>query len=292
MTDSQSPGANVPSNEKPDTKGFIPGDDTWTQFRNIYSILTGKMSNEGIEQFRVARDTRNEEADCKRCEDQRDYLLQFSESIVYGLPGPDTDPVIFYQGPTIRFLSESIQQLGGDLHNHNIYCRRCTDRKGGGFDPEYGILICANEMKDQGHLEDTMAHEMVHAFDHLRFKVNWSDNLRHAACTEVCLICVILARQSPLIPFRFELVHSAGSADGRASSSEEGSGSSRSSTKSALGEELFSLFEHGRPARMKPMPQGSSMKSGIAVSGTPGHLMRSTDNTCHAAFTCSLSPFV
>lgn len=89
------------------------------------------------------------------------------------------------KGPTIRFLSESIKQLGGDLHNNNIHCRRCTDRKGGGFDPEYGILICANEMKDQGHLEDTMAHEMVHAFDHLRFKVNWSDNLRHAACTEV-----------------------------------------------------------------------------------------------------------
>ncbi|KAJ5365039.1 hypothetical protein N7517_007925 [Penicillium concentricum] len=165
MTNSQSPGATAPSNVKPDTTGFLPGDDTWTQFRNIYSILTGKMSNEGVEKFRVARDTRNEEADCKRCEDQRDYLLQYS--------------------PTIRFLSESIQQLGGDLHSHNIYCRRCTDRKGGGFDPEYGILICANEMKDQGHLEDTMAHEMVHAFDHLRFKVNWSDNLRHAACTEI-----------------------------------------------------------------------------------------------------------
>jgi hypothetical protein len=79
MTDSQSPGAAAPSNSKPDTTGFIPGDDTWTQFRNIYSILTGKMSNEGIEQFRVARDDRNEAADCKRCEDQRDYLLQYSE---------------------------------------------------------------------------------------------------------------------------------------------------------------------------------------------------------------------
>ena len=41
-------------------------------------------------------------------------------------------------------------------------------------------------MKDQGHLEDTMAHEMVHAYDHLRFKVDWTNNLRHAACTEVC----------------------------------------------------------------------------------------------------------
>ena len=27
--------------------------------------------------------------------------------------------------------------------------------------------------------------EMVHAYDHLRFKVNWENNLRHAACTEI-----------------------------------------------------------------------------------------------------------
>lgn len=78
MSDSQSPGATASSNGKPDT-GFIPGDDTWAQFRNIYRILTGKMSSEGIEQFRVARDIRNETADCKRCDEQRDYLLQYSE---------------------------------------------------------------------------------------------------------------------------------------------------------------------------------------------------------------------
>lgn len=79
MPDSESPGATVPSDGKPNT-GFVPGDDMWTQFRNMYSILTGKMSAEGIEQFRVARDIRNEAADCKRCEEQRDYLLQYSEA--------------------------------------------------------------------------------------------------------------------------------------------------------------------------------------------------------------------
>ena len=26
---------------------------------------------------------------------------------------------------------------------------------------------------------------MVHAYDHLRFKVQWGDNLRHEACTEI-----------------------------------------------------------------------------------------------------------
>ncbi len=27
--------------------------------------------------------------------------------------------------------------------------------------------------------------EMVHAYDHLRFKVDWENDLRHAACTEI-----------------------------------------------------------------------------------------------------------
>ena len=58
-------------------------------------------------------------------------------------------------------------------------------RQGGGFSPDHGILLCANELRDRKHLEDTLAHEMVHAWDHLRWKIDWAD-LRHAACTEVC----------------------------------------------------------------------------------------------------------
>lgn len=139
-------------------------------------------------------------------------------------------------------------------------------------------------MKDQGHLEDTMAHEMVHAFDHLRFKVNWSDNLRHAACTEVCVTLVVSTCQLWLNWSRFELVRSAASADGRANSSEEGSGSLHNSTKSASGGEPSSLCEHAQLVKTKLMPQGSSMKSGTAVSETHAHLMRSTDDTItHAA---------
>jgi hypothetical protein len=147
------------------------------------------------------------------------------------------------KGPIIRYMSDSIRQLGGDLSSHNIYCRRCTNRKAGGFDPEYGILICANEMKDQGHLEDTMAHEMVHAYDHLRFKVDWTNNLRHAACTEVTMAslcgCPILADVEGLMANRFEPVHSVENVDGLESSSDAVSGSLHSNTKSVFDEGLF-----------------------------------------------------
>jgi inner membrane protease ATP23 len=69
-------------NQKPDnpeSTGFIPGEDAGTRWRNWYAILTGKMNEKGLEQYVQARDLRNEEADCKRCEKQRDYLLQFSK---------------------------------------------------------------------------------------------------------------------------------------------------------------------------------------------------------------------
>ena len=100
-------------------------------------------------------------------------------------------------------MRDKINQLGGDIHSGNVRCRRCTTSQSGGFDPDYGIQICANQLRNRGHLEDTMAHgvsrpfslysrlpltfriEMVHAYDHLRFKVEWENNLRHAACTEI-----------------------------------------------------------------------------------------------------------
>ena len=78
MAESRPSGVNPTPESSKDT-GYLPSDDAWTQWRNIFSILSGKMTPEGKEQYRVARDIRNEAADCKRCEDQRDYLLQYSE---------------------------------------------------------------------------------------------------------------------------------------------------------------------------------------------------------------------
>lgn len=101
-------------------------------------------------------------------------------------------------------MREKLNDLGGDINQQNIDCRRCHTFQSGGFDPVYGIRICTNNIRNQGHLEDTLAHgmserlalglghhdtnrglEMVHAYDHLRFKVDWENDLRHAACTEI-----------------------------------------------------------------------------------------------------------
>ncbi|KAI9777073.1 MAG: Mitochondrial inner membrane protease atp23 [Candelina submexicana] len=149
------------SGSNPNETGYYPGGDSWSQWRNVFGILSGQMTDEGKQQYKLAKDIQNEAADVKRCEKYRDYLFKYS--------------------PTIRFMRENIQQLQGDINETNVRCRRCAGRQSGGFDPDYGIMICANEIRDQGHFEDTLAHEMIHAYDHLRFKVKWKDDLRHAA---------------------------------------------------------------------------------------------------------------
>jgi inner membrane protease ATP23 len=153
------------------------GYDPASRWLNIFNILLSRMTDEGKDAFREDAYIRNEARDCARCEQWRDYLMEYS--------------------PIIRFMSKNISELNGKLDKSNVHCRRCPSllvegengertrvRQGGGFSPDHGILVCANEMRSQGHLEDTLAHEMVHAWDHVRWKVDWAD-LRHAACTEV-----------------------------------------------------------------------------------------------------------
>ncbi len=73
--------ADPPPKPSPKDTGYTPGDDTFTKWRNIFAVLSGSMTDEGKEQFRIDRDERNEASDCKRCEKQRDYLLQYSASL-------------------------------------------------------------------------------------------------------------------------------------------------------------------------------------------------------------------
>lgn len=139
---------------------------TWSSF---FSILTGSATRSEQDAYFRVKDGLNEEKDCARCDKDKEWLFKYS--------------------PVVRFMKHNIDLLGPEsgaasIHPGNVRCRRCDTKQSGGFDPEYGILICANQLRNRGHLEDTLAHEMVHAYDHMRFKLDPYD-LRHAACMEI-----------------------------------------------------------------------------------------------------------
>ncbi|KAI4137895.1 MAG: hypothetical protein L6R39_007060 [Caloplaca ligustica] len=127
-----------PTPQEQHNTGFVSGNDWTTRWGNNFRLASGQMTEEGMRQMKEARDDRNAEADCARCEKQRDYLLSYS--------------------PIIRFMRQNINKVGADVHNENIRCRRCTTWQKGGFDKDFGIMLCANNLKDQGALEDTLAH--------------------------------------------------------------------------------------------------------------------------------------
>jgi len=68
-----------------------------------------------------------------------------------------------------------------------ITCAPCPPTMAGGFSPELGILLCQNRFMSRKHVEDALAHELVHAYDERRFvpRGKWGDDLRAHACTEV-----------------------------------------------------------------------------------------------------------
>lgn len=98
------------------------------------------------------------------------FMLQHVDS----LPKPDYTP------PPAAALPDYSTQANSPVP---IYCTPCGPARGGGFSPDVGVILCQDGMFSKKHVEDTLAHELVHEWDHRRFEVDWKD-LRMVACSE------------------------------------------------------------------------------------------------------------
>ncbi|KZV83221.1 hypothetical protein EXIGLDRAFT_649894 [Exidia glandulosa HHB12029] len=92
---------------------------------------------------------------------------------------------LMHSSPRITFIRKHLALLNCPISNSNVLCAPCGPTRAGGFGPETGtLLLCQNRFADKKHMEDTIAHELIHMYDHCRFKLDWF-NLRHVACTEI-----------------------------------------------------------------------------------------------------------
>ena len=82
-------------------------------------------------------------------------------------------------------MMKHLKLTGADVSSSDIVCAPCDFTRAGGFSPEAGaVVLCQGKFMSKGHMEDTIVHELVHMYDHAKFKVDWN-NLRHHACSEV-----------------------------------------------------------------------------------------------------------
>ncbi|GBE77528.1 peptidase M76 family-domain-containing protein [Sparassis latifolia] len=87
--------------------------------------------------------------------------------------------------PAVVFMLKHLRLSGCPVSSENIVCTPCDYNRAGGFVPELGVIaLCQGKFFSRNHMEDTMVHELVHMYDHCKFKVDWT-NLRHHACSEI-----------------------------------------------------------------------------------------------------------
>ncbi len=96
----------------------------------------------------------------------------------------------------VHKLIDAIEGLGCKVPSDFFSCRPCEDKVSGGFVVDSGsshqitatpykpkIILCEVDV-DKVTFENTVVHELVHAYDQCKMKIDWKNCLHHA-CTEV-----------------------------------------------------------------------------------------------------------
>ena len=86
----------------------------------------------------------------------------------------------------VRFMIEKLGQTGCAIDARFFRVETCSASVVGGFRPPDGVVVCHNHINDATTLENALAHELIHAYDHCRAagKMDWLD-LRQHACSEI-----------------------------------------------------------------------------------------------------------
>ncbi len=110
-------------------------------------------------------------------------------------PHATPPPPLKKSAPRVQELAGAIAALGCEIDLDTLVeCRRCNVAATGGFianhqglkEGEYRprVLVCEDNLLGSKYVAQTLAHELVHAYDQCRAKVNWR-SCYHYACTEI-----------------------------------------------------------------------------------------------------------
>lgn len=120
----------------------------------------------------------------RSCEKKKAYLMNYSELELL-VVCPLISDCEMNSGPPVVFMLKHLRLSGCEVPPSNVLCAPCDLTRAGGFSPDPGaVVLCSGHFFSEAHMEHTLMHELVHMYDHCKFKVDWT-NLRHHACSEV-----------------------------------------------------------------------------------------------------------
>ncbi|KAH0616631.1 hypothetical protein JD844_027892 [Phrynosoma platyrhinos] len=95
--------------------------------------------------------------------------------------------LIFFLDPYAKLLLDAMKNSGCTVfRDRHFSCEDCDGCVSGGFDSSTSqIVLCQNNIHYQSHMNRVVTHELIHAFDHCRAHVDWFNNVKHLACSEI-----------------------------------------------------------------------------------------------------------
>uniref|UniRef100_A0A1A8KGC3 Mitochondrial inner membrane protease ATP23 n=1 Tax=Nothobranchius kuhntae TaxID=321403 RepID=A0A1A8KGC3_NOTKU len=89
--------------------------------------------------------------------------------------------------PYAKLLLSAMNNSGCKVSkDRHFSCEDCDGSVSGGFDAASSqVVLCQNNIHQQAHMNRVVTHELIHAFDHCRAHVDWFNNFRHLACSEI-----------------------------------------------------------------------------------------------------------
>ena len=90
----------------------------------------------------------------------------------------------------VRFMRQALAALGRPVDNDAelvdcVHCPEGMDVAGGYIPSMKKVLLCQQWVTvEKEQVENTLTHEMIHAYDDARAHINWHDMTQHA-CTEI-----------------------------------------------------------------------------------------------------------
>ncbi|XP_061495863.1 mitochondrial inner membrane protease ATP23 homolog [Rhineura floridana] len=89
--------------------------------------------------------------------------------------------------PYAKLLLDAMKNSGCTVFkDRHFSCEECDGCVSGGFDSSTSqIVLCQNNIHNQSHMDRVVTHELIHAFDHCRAHVDWFNNVKHLACSEI-----------------------------------------------------------------------------------------------------------
>ena len=91
---------------------------------------------------------------------------------------------LYQNDPLIGCLLTAIKRSKCAFPQEKIQCVPCPTYASGQFSPEQGITLCQNFIVEESHAKETLAHELVHAYDYCKYQFD-ALNIQHVACTEI-----------------------------------------------------------------------------------------------------------